>query len=140
MWTWNPGPLLPWETLLVTLGEVCRVMTEGKALIAQPIFFAQRQFLYKIQSGAVLYGFVSVVRAKANRTLNVPLKYPELCPLFLYSFQRPAGCCSFLLPYGPSWVWSLHKKDNKAGPNWIKSQVWNLFFFKTQLSQCKNES
>lgn len=73
---------------MVTLGEVNRVMTEGKALIAQTIFFfANRQFLYKIQSGAVLYGFASIARAfeckaKQDRTL----KYPELCPLFLYSF------------------------------------------------------
>lgn len=47
MWTWNPGPLQPWETLLVTLGEVNRVVTEGKALIAQPIFLKTGNFFLK---------------------------------------------------------------------------------------------
>lgn len=92
MWTWNPGPLQPWETLLVTLGEMNRVMTEGKALIAQPIFFFLKigNFFikYKVEQFYMGLSLLSLFECKVKqyRTLNVPLKYPELCPLFLYSF------------------------------------------------------
>lgn len=72
MWTWNPGPLLPWETLLVTLGEVNRVMTEGKALIAQTIFFFQTgNFFIKYKVEQFYMGLPLLrghLNAKPNRT------------------------------------------------------------------------